>query len=367
LFLFVLGGNLSTVLPFRKPSKRPEPKFEPPVVANEVKMQCESNDVARAKNIELVYSVARSGLFSHDGTGDSIPPWGTFHVGIAAESSPAVSTVAFNPILMAPPTDASTVYTTLKRAKEAINSLGQHYVPVFFDMGLLTKAYEITWANPDDLEGVIPCEGGMHLLMSVFSAIGYLYGDAGLKQLLHESGVYAAGTVECMFSGKDFDRALRGLRLVDEVLNRRFLLHFKQWCRMNNHDIPEQITEYLSNLAEVNSMADVITQMMDIVDHSLVPLMQLFREHGRSASPTFKLWDDFLVRVMLPLKVFLSTTRNGRWQENQKIKAEFLPLLFATNRTNYSRYLPVSLLMMNRLPAEVVSAFEQESFVAKLT
>jgi hypothetical protein len=73
--------------------------------------------------------------------------------------------------------------------KEAINSLGQQHVPIYFNVGLLTKAYELAWARPDDLEGIIPCEGRMHLLISVFSAIGYLYEDAGLKQLLHESGV----------------------------------------------------------------------------------------------------------------------------------------------------------------------------------
>jgi hypothetical protein len=70
---------------------------------------------------------------------------------------------------------------------------------------------------------------------------------------------------------------------------------------------------------------------------------------------------------MCPLKVFLNTTRNGMWHKSQEIKAELLPLLFATNRTKYSRYLPVSLLLMNRLPDEVVTAFEQDEFTAKLS
>ena len=55
----------------------------------------------------------------------------------------------------------------------------------------------------------------MHLVMAIFCGIGSLYGDAGLKSLLHESGVYAPGTVNQMFSGKDFDRALHGLKLVE--------------------------------------------------------------------------------------------------------------------------------------------------------
>ena len=49
-----------------------------------------------------------------------------------------VSTIAFNPILMAPPTDHNTIYTTLLRNKEIVNSLGQEHLPFTFDMGILT-------------------------------------------------------------------------------------------------------------------------------------------------------------------------------------------------------------------------------------
>ena len=55
---------------------------------------------------------------------------------------------------------------------------------------------------------VFPCDGEMHLTMSLFSGIGVLYGDAGIRNLLKESGVDAAGTVSQMLSGKDFKRAL---------------------------------------------------------------------------------------------------------------------------------------------------------------
>ena len=69
-------------------------------------------------------------------------------------------------------------------------------------MGLLTKVYEIIWANPYNYSGIIPCGGRMHLLMSVFPAIGWpqpvpsAYEDTGLKQLLSESGVYVC-TWQC--------------------------------------------------------------------------------------------------------------------------------------------------------------------------
>ena len=46
----------------------------------------------------------------------------------------------------------------------------------------------------------------MHLLMCVFTVIGFLYGDAGLRELLFESDVFALGSTQQFLTGKDFDR-----------------------------------------------------------------------------------------------------------------------------------------------------------------
>ncbi len=51
----------------------------------------------------------------------------------------------------------------------------------------------------------------------------------------------------------------------------------------------------------------------------------------------------------------------------QSVKAEFLPILFAANRNNYACYLPVMLLLMKRLPPDVLAEFEDGNFVAKLS
>jgi len=196
--------------------------------------------------VETVYNIARSGLMHQSGQeGCCVPPWGLFHAALETEVNSAVSVVSFNPIIMANPTEHQTIYTTLMRIKEAMNNLGQTHVPVVFDMGLLTKALEITWANPEELSGVIPCYGGMHLLMSTSAAIGHLYGDAGLKPLLHESGVFATGSVQRILAGKDFDRALYALKLIDEALSARLILNFTEWCKNTGTDIAPSVTELL--------------------------------------------------------------------------------------------------------------------------
>lgn len=113
--------------------------------------------------------------------------------------------------------------------------------------------------------------------------------------------------------------------------------------------------------------ADLLSSFNVDFTNFLKPLLDEFVEHGCSISPTFKLWYDFLVKVTVPLKLFLSSTKNGIWAVHQVSKAQLLPLLFAANRTNYARYLPVMLLLMNRLPVHVKEAFNDGSFVAKLS
>jgi hypothetical protein len=45
-----------------------------------------------------------------------------------------------------------------------------------------------------------------------------LWGDGGLKDLLVDSSVYAAGTVDQMLNGKAFNRATRAFVLAYEAL-----------------------------------------------------------------------------------------------------------------------------------------------------
>ncbi|WAR13564.1 hypothetical protein MAR_027744, partial [Mya arenaria] len=73
----------------------------------------------------------------------------------------------------------------------------------------------------------------------------YFYGHAGLRHLLSESGVYAAGTVNDILTGKDFDRALTAFKMIDEALNSRLLTNFEAWCIENDIDLDEDLEEML--------------------------------------------------------------------------------------------------------------------------
>jgi len=170
----------------------------------------EYDDLHRAVLRELVYGLCRSNVFIQN---TNIPQWMVFHSALC-DTELTTTGVAFNPIIMATPTNYSTVYTTMLRVQEVGKELGFEHLPLFFYMGLLTKALEIQWANPDSLSGVALGDGGMHLIMSLFSGIGCLYEDAGLKNILIDSNVFAAGTVQQIMKGKDFDRALESYKML---------------------------------------------------------------------------------------------------------------------------------------------------------
>jgi hypothetical protein len=58
---------------------------------------------------------------------------------------------------------------------------------------------------------------GFHTLSRFIASIGKLWGDCGLKEILVDSSVYAAGTVDQMMCGKQFNRAVRALILEYEA------------------------------------------------------------------------------------------------------------------------------------------------------
>ena len=74
----------------------------------------------------------------------------------------------------------------------------------------------------------------------------------------------------------------------------------------------------------------------------------------------------FLVAVQIMLSNVLAE-REGDWSAHLMSSSKMLPYFFITNRTNYSRWMPVYILDMLELPAEMKSAFEKGEFSIRQT
>ena len=81
---------------------------------------------------------------------------------------------------------------------------------------------------------------------------------------------------------------------------------------------------------------------------------------------SFKYWDMFLVAVQIMLSN-VRADREGNWSAHLMSSSKMLPYFFITNRTHYSRCMPVYMLDMLELPAELKSAFEKGEFSIRQT
>jgi len=76
--------------------------------------------------------------------------------------------------------------------------------------------------------------GGMHLIMAFLASIGNFFGDGGFRNILFSSEVYASATSNQMLQGKQYARAIRGIRLANEALTHLFLTAAEDFATKNS-------------------------------------------------------------------------------------------------------------------------------------
>lgn len=130
-----------------------------------------------------------------------VPFWTGFN-SCVFEYKSEFSVVSYVPIIESNPNDMATVYTTMKKCIDMTKAVGQKHSIQTFDQQRYAIAKQVQWSQPDVFRDHIIRLGGFHTLSCFIAAISKLWGDAGLKDLLVESSVYASRTIELMLNGK---------------------------------------------------------------------------------------------------------------------------------------------------------------------
>ena len=239
-------------LPFTKPRSRGSPTR----ISNAFKKIAECAE-GIDNSSELVWVLLRSFArdpcilpFKTEAFDCQYIPFWTCYNSSTSDYRPEFSVVYYAPIVDAKPNDIATVYTTMKICSDMINDLGQRYSIQTFDQQLYAIAKQVGWAMPETFKMHIVRLGGFHTLSRFIASIGKLWGDCGLKDILVDSSVYAAGTVDQMMCGKQFNRAMRALILVYETLRSLWLSAFFQWCEDNGivNPLPDPVRTDLYNI-----------------------------------------------------------------------------------------------------------------------
>ena len=127
-------------------------------------------------------------------------------------------------------------------------NLGQEVSFQTMDQQLYAIAQQVKWCRPEQFKIYLVRIGGFHTLSCFIAAVGKLWGDDGLRDLLVDSDIYAGSTADFMLAGKQFHHAVRGLTLLYEALGQLLLSAFFDWCgkKENVSGIPPQILEIVS-------------------------------------------------------------------------------------------------------------------------
>ncbi len=214
--------------------------------------------------------------------------------------------------------------------------------------------------------------GPFHTQCPYIACIGKLWGSGGLCDILVDSGVYAAATVDQILMGKQYNRATRALCLSYEAFMHVFMTQLINWLndRESWEQIPKevwtQLIEAHKSFQSGNDMNPVtaMKELEDLIEAHVMPLIQEFHEWGCSKSPTFKYWDECLTALRILLDSIRSD-KEGNWPLHKNTQKQMIQYFFAANHFNYGRWASVHILLMEHLPQKIVDSFEEGQFLIK--
>ncbi len=126
---------------------------------------------------------------------------------------------------------------------------------------------------------------------------------------------------------------------------------FLKWLQSEDEDVPELVWKQLFDThtaqqsGNATLMKNSVAELDATVEDLLLPLFERFQKWGCETSPTFRYWDGFLQCVKIIL-LNIQAEREGNWVAHLHSQEAMLPFFFATNRMNYSRWMPAYILDM---------------------
>lgn len=170
--------------------------------------------------------------------------------------------------------------------------------------------------------------GGFHTACTFIACIGKLWGDAGLRDMLVDSTVYAGNTADHMLKGKQFHRAVRGLTICFEALFSLLLENFQAWLFLNNsHHIDTLLSKVMGAYGDYESEkyhGEDMKGLEAFLTEVFTPLLDEFIAYGRNQMHTFSFWADCVYALHILLS-HIRAEREGDWDAHLASSSAMLP------------------------------------------
>jgi len=323
-------------------------------------------------NKDHLWIIARNECASNS-TYQSVPSWTGFNIRVRSEHIVAADNIAYLTPIDGPATSLSTVWEVLNRSMQIRNQLNLPAVACVFDQALYAKAAEIVWSHPDKFSGIVLCMGIFHTICMFLRILGKRFADAGLRDILVETGIVAQGSVSAVLDGKQYNRGVRVHKIVYEALMRLIWNHFYQSLEKTDDANRIRVAEGLYNIACVTDSLDEKSMQNILENASVIYLLAEFNKFlgflRTSNGSLSAFWMSYIDMVHILLDT-IRASREGNWNLHLASLRCIIPWCFAYDHCNYARYLPVYFAQMSNLQhdhPEIAKEYESGGFSVQLS
>lgn len=250
----------------------------------------------------------------------------------ASEDPLPIHKIAYMDNISLPPTRLDVVVETMKISQKVAEECGEPYALVTYDLAIAKPAMQIQDHDAPLFDNVFISFGAFHITLAYFGCIGYFLDGSGGANILTETGVLAPGSLNGFLLGKHYNRCKRLHPLLATAIQS---LHFSSFLETHGPmpaSILEQLHESPSAMLAALEGSDDYDRFM--TEYDKYTEQTLDGKHGSTA----KYW---MLYVNLVRRFFLFN-RACRTNDLPLFiygLEMFIPIFFAGNRPNYSRWM----------------------------
>lgn len=245
------------------------------------------------------------------------------------------------------------------RALKIIESLNLTSIVCVFDQAIYSKAIEIKWKERGKFDSCVLMMGMFHMLMMFMHILSKRFSDAGLRDVLIQSGVIAEGSVDKALSGKMYNRGVRMYKIMYEAVMRRVL---------DSIPTTKEEDDWIEANLDIENLNFDTAWDSEIMRKKYNDFLDT-REKLEAGEPLQQFWMSFLEMVELLLNTIYSI-RAGDWELLLECIRNILPYTFAYDNINYARYASAMLGDMLQLPddfPEIHNEFMKGNFAVHIS
>ena len=274
--------------------------------------------------------------------GQKVPSWKGFYHLVYRQSQIRCFNIGYLPSINDSPTKNEVVQEILLQCKAKAEILNLDVADLVLDHAIYSKALEVLLKEGNEnLKGFINLRmGGFHASCIFLAVIGKRFGDAGLKDLIIESGLLGEGSVEQVIKGKHYNNAMRVHHVVSEALTRKKMESFTEW--LNDTTQIDELNKFMSSDQLKELKSNPSPHSFDLCLSTSDKNINLFEEYEMlikdvDRSPMSAFWQSYLEMFEL-LMDFQKSIKSGNWQLHLYACEKLLPWFHAYDHHNYARH-----------------------------